>query len=318
MANNSPANTPMECPKCKSPITAGMKFCESCGAKIEQTPACEQCGAPLLPNAKFCESCGKLVAVQPVPPVSAVPGTPAPAEASASPAAKTPDAVSVGIKKPAPAPEPAAPATVKAPDTKSQEKPKDSVPKIPGKAPESRTQTLLIAGVVGLVIIAALAYFVLLPMLAGTGTTSAGNSGIPSGASPTPTASAGGFPAQSAAPSSTASAQSSGSVSFSPEPTQTPPAELFVTYEAERDPITGLVTVTFRGGAGQNGVQDVSIRLSRSDGQIQTQTFKPQQIGSFTTLQGTRMTDRIEVIANYYNGQKYRIIDTLFEYKARN
>jgi hypothetical protein len=297
----SQGNNPGTCPKCNSPIASGMKFCESCGAKVEQPPVCGQCGAPLLSNVKFCESCGKPVAAQAAPLVSAVPPTPAPAAADVTPAAKSPAAASAPaeVKKPAPESEPAAAASAKVPDKKIPEKPKETGPKPPGKMPASRTQTMVIAGVVGLVIIVALAYFVLLPMLSGTGTASAGNIGPPSAASPA-------TPAQNAV-----------SASFVPEPTQVPPPTLLVTYEAARDPISGLVTVTFRGGTGQYGVSGVSIRLTRSDGQVLTQSFKPQQIGSFTTMQGTKMTDRIEVIANYYNGDKYRIIDQLFEYKKK-
>jgi hypothetical protein len=294
------------CPKCGSPLTPGIRFCESCGAKVEQPPVCVQCGAPLLPNAKFCETCGKPV-VTAAPPVPAAPPAPAPEEVLTLPAAEPPAAAPApqDVKKPVLKPEPAVEAKAKVPEIKTPEKPKEPVQKTPGKAPASRTRTLVIAGVVGLVIVAALAYFVLLPMLSGPGTTSGGNSIPLLGASPVTTAAASAAPAQTA------------SVSFVPEPTQIPPANLFVTYQADRDPISGLVTVTFTGGAGQHGVSDVSIRLTRSDGQILTQTFKPPQIGSTTTLQGTLMTDRIELIANYYNGEKYRIIDQLFEYKKK-
>lgn len=287
MVNTPPANAPMECPNCKSPIAPGKKFCESCGAKVEQPLVCGQCGIPLLPNAKFCESCGKVVTAQEAPPVSAVPS------ATAPPAVKPPVAV------PAPA------------ELKKQV----PFPKVPAKAPASSTQTMVIAGVVGLVIVAALAYFVLLPMLSAPGTPSGGTSiGTSSGTS---VPLSGALPSTTSAVSSTP-AQTAASVSFVTEPTQLPPTELLVTYQADRDPITGVVTVTFTGGAGKNGVSDVFIRLTRSDGEVQTQTFTPKEIGSFATLQGMRMTDRIEVTANYFNGAKYRIIDQLFEYKKRN
>jgi hypothetical protein len=230
---------------------------------------CPRCNSPLSAGAKFCESCGKPVAA------------PAPVE----------------VKTPAPQPKPAAAASEKTPDKKTPERSNETAKKIPDKAPASNTQTLVIAGVVGLVIVVALAWFMLMPMLSGSGTTSGG-------AIPTPTTAVSGT-----------TAQSSASASFVPEPTQVPPTNLLITYQAERDPITGLVTVTFTGGPGKNGVSDLFIKLTRSDGQVLTQSFKPQQIGSFTTLQGTKMTDRIELIANYYNGDKYRIIDQLFEYK---
>ncbi len=296
----SQGTNPGTCPKCSSPLISGTKFCESCGAKIEQSPACVHCGAPLVSGVKFCEACGTPVGAPPapapvdlpVPPVVQPPAVePAPAE----------------VKIPAPEPSPVAAETKSAPDKKIPEQQKKIVQDAPEKTPASRTRTLVIAGVVGLVIIAALAYFVLLPALSGTGTTGSGKGGSPLSTGPTPVVTT-----PSVVPS-----QNTASASFVPEPTRVPPANLLVTYQAERDPLTGLVTVTFTGGAGQHGVSDVSIRLSRSDGQVLTQTFSPRQIGSFVTLQGTKMTDRIEVIANYYNGDKYRIIDQLFEYKKK-
>jgi len=284
-----------------------MKFCETCGAKIEPLLVCAQCGAPLLPNVKFCESCGKPVAAPVAPPVSAAPPTPAPVKVPPEVKPPAPAPAPTEVKKPAPEPEPKAAAKEKVPDKKAPENRKEPVTRAPGKAvPASSTQTLMIAGVVGLVIVAALAYFVLLPMLSGSGTPGSGNSATLFGATPVPSAA-----------STVAPAQSSASTSYVLESTQVPPAALLVYYEVERDPITGLVTVTFRGGAGQYGVSDVSIRLTRSDGQVLTQSFKPQQIGSFITLKGTLMTDHIEVTANYYNGEKYRIIDQLFEYKKK-
>lgn len=303
----TPGNNPGTCPKCSSPLTPGMKFCESCGAKIEHPPVCGQCGAPLLVNAKFCDSCGKPVAEESGPPVSAAPPTSAPAADLVSLASEHTAAVPAPaeVNKPEPQPEPAATVTEKDPDKKTPEKPRETLPKTPGKSPASRTQTLVIGGVVGLMVVAALAYFVLLPMLSGTGTASGGNKDL-FGAPPAPTASVSGTPVQNA-----------GTISFVLEPTQVPPANLLVAFQADRDPISGIVTVTLTGGMGQQGVSDVSIRLSRSDGQVLTQTFRPRQIGDSTTLQGTKMTDRIEVIASYFNGEKYRIIDKIFEYKKR-
>lgn len=96
------------------------------------------------------------------------------------------------------------------------------------------------------------------------------------------------------------------------------PVNLVVTYQAERNPITGLVTVTFTGGPGLNGISQTLVTLTKSDGGIETKSFKPKQIGDSVTLQGTLKTDRIEVITNFYNGDTYRVIDRLFEYKKKN
>jgi hypothetical protein len=104
---------------------------------------------------------------------------------------------------------------------------------------------------------------------------------------------------------------------LTPGPTQVPPPSLEVKFQAERDPISNIVTVTFTGGAGQNGVREVLVRLTRSDGQVITKTFTIPRIGISETLQGTKMTDRVEVSVSYYNGERYTVLDETFEYKKR-
>jgi hypothetical protein len=106
-------------------------------------------------------------------------------------------------------------------------------------------------------------------------------------------------------------------VTTTPGPTQVPPESLMVWFQAEREPITSEVTVLFEGGKGQRAVRDVTARLTRSDGEIITRTFKPVTVGQGAILQGTRYTDRLEVIVNYNNGDQYTVIDKLFEYKRR-
>lgn len=107
------------------------------------------------------------------------------------------------------------------------------------------------------------------------------------------------------------------SVSLTPGPTQVPPDRFKVYFQAERDPTTRIVSVQFMGGQGQAGVRDVLVRLTRSDGQVLTGTFKPIQAGSGVDLQGTDKVDRVEVIAHYYTGDTYTIIDQTFEWKKQ-
>ena len=51
----------MNCPKCNTSLRPGVKFCTSCGQKIEESTTCSQCGTPLKPGAKFCIKCGQKV-----------------------------------------------------------------------------------------------------------------------------------------------------------------------------------------------------------------------------------------------------------------
>jgi hypothetical protein len=321
----------LTCQKCGSPVTPGMKFCESCGAKIEAVPVCSTCGAALQPGIRFCESCGApAVPEEPVktPVAEAVPVTaviqetvPAalpvspPASVSPETRAEVPDEPAAGAEEksvpPAPAEKPApASSAVKTP-------PKiDTAKKAPAeigqKKPVSQT-TMIIAGVVILALLGAAVYFVVLPMFSGSsGTPAGGQSVLPSLPSVVQNPSAVQTPAASAG-STTAG------VSFVTDPTQVPPDNLLVTFQADRDPITGLITITFTGGGGRYGVQNVDVRLTRSDGQVVTRTYTIAEIGDGKTLEGTKTgDDRIEITANYFNGEHFKIIDKIFEYKKRN
>jgi hypothetical protein len=364
------------CPHCHQPLTPNVKFCETCGAKIEPTPVCTHCGSRLTPGVKFCETCGKPIGSQPSP---AAPPAPVPIEVPpppvTEPAVTAPEPVApeklpdkkpakksketgkkVQKKTPVPlqetpplsppgpvsvfpentpdttlpenpvetvpapvvampaspeekvpslAPEPASVAPENIPDRKIPEGPMDTVRKT--TAPVSRTRNLAIAGVIGLVIVAALAYLVLLPMLSGQGSAGLGGGFSLPGSNPPPSA----VPTVSAASAPSAAL-------FETQPTQRMPANLEVTYQAERNNINGLVTVTFAGGPGMNGISQTVVTLTKSDGTVEKKTFKPKQTGDSVTLQGTLKTDRLEVIANYYTGDSYRVIDQLFEYKKKN
>ena len=51
----------MECPKCKSEIQKGDKFCRECGEKLPSL--CPECGSLVDSQDKFCSSCGTKLGV---------------------------------------------------------------------------------------------------------------------------------------------------------------------------------------------------------------------------------------------------------------
>lgn len=326
---------PKPCQKCGSPLKPEMKFCESCGTRVAALPVCPGCGAALNPGAKFCESCGKALAETGAPEQTPPAGEPAAAPAEPvqeAPAAAPADtgtepavtARATDAPEPAPAKKATTPngspeidlpidaATVAAavdvwtgPDTGGAE---SSQGKKAAGQKKSGSLPLLIGGVLLLALIGAVVWFAVLPLLSGGSTPAGGQPAIPGLPAPTP----GQVPVPTAV--SPASA-----VSFVTEPTQVPPANLLVTFQAERDPITGIVTVTFTGGAGRYGVKSVDIRLTRSDGKIDARAMTIAELEKGLTMQGTKTgDDRIEVTANYFNGDQYRIIDRILEYKKRN
>lgn len=63
---SSADQTAQVCPSCATAVTAGAKFCGSCGSSIKppKTPtnvnpkSCLHCGAKIGPRVRFCEMCG--------------------------------------------------------------------------------------------------------------------------------------------------------------------------------------------------------------------------------------------------------------------
>jgi len=294
--------SPQKCQKCGSPVTPGMKFCESCGAKIEPLTACPKCGGVLLPNMKFCEICGAPVGA--AAPVQAAPVAAPPVEkASETPPVKEtkPSEPAVKVEEktaPAPAPvkEPPKPDTVK-------EVPKETGP----KKPMSQT-TMIIAGVIILALLGAAVYFVVLPMLSGSGTPS------PDQQPPQVTSAPG---SSSGTPATTGGTSQSGTVSLTAGPTDVPPTNRALIIDVEKNAISRDIIVTFQGGEGQYGVRELAITLSKSDGTVETKSLGHLERGSSITLKGTDKTDRVEVTANFYNGETYKVVDKVFEYKKR-
>lgn len=92
--------------------------------------------------------------------------------------------------------------------------------------------------------------------------------------------------------------------------------EVYVTIEP-KNPATAQVTARFDGGPGKGSVKEIEVRLTRSDGTVVsgtmgTQTFSPEVI-----LQGTKGTDRVEVIVKLYSGKTYKIIDKMVPSRIR-
>jgi hypothetical protein len=180
------------------------------------------------------------------------------------------------------------------------------------KPPLSR-QTMIIAGVLILAVLGAAFFFIGLPMLSGSGTPPQNP------AAPPVTANSGSsIGSSSGSPLTTPLTSQAMTVSLTPGPTQIPPSNRAVVLDAERDPITSIVSVTFKGGAGQFGVREIRVTLTRSDGSSETKSFKPDTIDSGVTIQGTPKTDRVEATAYFFNGEQYKIIDQIFEYKKRS
>ncbi|MFA6332227.1 MAG: zinc ribbon domain-containing protein [Methanoregula sp.] len=331
----------ISCPRCNSPMPEGAAFCDACGARIAPPPACSLCGTLLEPGARFCPSCGSMIGKSKdnQPMNTGLPDEkPAPEKRSRQPRAKkpkpdenagsaataekTPDPLMMIPEDPVPV---AAPAETEPSSLLAKKSPSRSalitIPPAGNKSQgllsgPGRKKTVLIAGIV-IIIVGALLIFsgILHSIPPGTSvdTSTPADSGVEN---PEPEATV--TPVTITTNESDAIAvTTTETYSLVPGPTQVPPDTFMVYFTAERDPRSKIVSVQYMGGKGQYGVRDVFVRLTRSDGEVLTGTFKPTQAGSGVEFQGTEKVDRIEVIARYHTGAEYTIIDKIFEYKIR-
>jgi Double zinc ribbon len=316
------------CPRCKKTVPAQTVFCEFCGARVAHPPSCPLCGTLLAPGSRFCPSCGT-----PVPRDEEIPDAPCePVGLNQRDAAYTPEnsAGSVPVTpsstgdtgqknsdipvSSSPGPSPEKPVGVQKfphkkrsvvtviPEPDEKVRPVFSLVPVPAIASKKYLILILIA----IVVIAGIAVFegkLRLP--------SPGSSAGFADSADLAVGGTGSAPEQVAAtPAIIAQV-----INLTPGPTQVPPDNLLVYFQAERDPTSRIVSVRFTGGKGQAGVQDVFVRLTRSDGQVLTGSFRPLQVGSGVEFPGTGKVDRVEVIVHYYNGDSYTVIDRTFEWE---
>jgi hypothetical protein len=323
------------CPRCKKPVAAKTAFCEACGARVTHPPSCPLCGTLLAPGSRFCPSCGTPVPPDPgqldirsesaqsfilaeTPPdedsegaKDVVPGSHEGSQKQKNPdIADSPSLITAiikpGGKRKARSQKRSVVTTLAEPEPLGR----PLFSRIPFGAIQSHKYLIFI--IVAAIVIAGLFFTgaIRFPASFATGT---GTSFSAEAAQPALESSAVNNTGQDAIlPSATIPI-----INLSPGPTEIPPDNLLVYFQAERDPTTRMVSVQFMGGKGQAGVQDVFVRLTRSDGQVLTGTFKPIQVGSGVDLQGTGKVDRVEVIVHYYTGDSYTVIDRAFEWKKQ-
>ncbi len=105
--------------------------------------------------------------------------------------------------------------------------------------------------------------------------------------------------------------------STQPGPTQTLPPATPVSFTVEKaGTYSTTIITTFDGGKGMSGVNKVDVRVTRADGTVVTGVLKPMK-GETVELEGTKGTDRVEVIVTMNTGNVYTVIDQQMPYKTR-
>lgn len=98
-----------------------------------------------------------------------------------------------------------------------------------------------------------------------------------------------------------------------PQPTDVIPTTKFVEVAASKDPITGDITVTFRGGKGQDQVNDIKAVVISGTGTTTTKYIEPkvnaEAVFSVDDGEATKGEDRIMVTVSFFDGSSYKVYD---------
>ena len=98
---------------------------------------------------------------------------------------------------------------------------------------------------------------------------------------------------------------------FVPQPTQLLPSGQKLYFQVQKNPVTSKISVIFAGSAGEGSIKSADIKVSHPDGSVATGIILPLKGVNEITLDGSKETDRVEIIAQMSNGGTYRVYDEL-------
>lgn len=177
---------------------------------------------------------------------------------------------------------------------------------LPGKKPAPVTRrvnrTKILAGAVIVAVVIAAVYFVGLPLF------TAGPV-LPGSAQPEPTPTASLTPAPTALPTTIKGA-------FTTQPTEKPPAALPFNFLVQKDILNARITVTFAGSttSSKAGIRSADVTVTHPGGSVSTGILMPLKGITEITLDGSKETDRVVIIAEMNSGETYRVYDRLIPY----
>jgi hypothetical protein len=96
-----------------------------------------------------------------------------------------------------------------------------------------------------------------------------------------------------------------------PLPTQLIPSGQKIYFQVRKNPVTSKISVIFAGSAGEGSIKSADIKVTHPDGSVATGIILPLKGVTEITLEGSKETDRVEIIAQMSSGGTYRVYDEL-------
>ena len=96
-----------------------------------------------------------------------------------------------------------------------------------------------------------------------------------------------------------------------PLPTQAMPPSQKIYFQVQKNPATARISVIFTGSAGEGSINNANIKVTHPDGSVATGIIMPLKGVNEIILEGSKETDRVEIIAQMSDGGTYRVYDTL-------
>jgi hypothetical protein len=177
-----------------------------------------------------------------------------------------------------------------------------------GRPRVTRTR-IIVAGIVLVVFIVAV-YLIGLPMVTGNSVSNTDSNSSAAEITPPTT------PARTIPPAITTPPVPV-SRALVPLPTQLIPSGGTIHFEVQKNPVTSRIQVIFTGGAEEGSLISADIKVTHPDGSVATGIIQPLKSVSEITLDGSKDTDRVEIIAQMSSGKTYRVFDELLPSPSR-
>ena len=154
---------------------------------------------------------------------------------------------------------------------------------------------MIIGGIIGLITILAVIFFIGLPLFKGTSVFNTNSNPVSAEITPVTTI------------TTLAVKLTPASGALVPQPTETIPISQKVFFHIRKDPITSKISVIFTG----SGVSSADVTVTHSDGSVTSGVIQPLKGVNEIPLAGTKEPDRVEIIVKMSTGETYRVYDNL-------